>query len=279
MLGFLFWNTGKKNDVSSHLIQLVSDLRPQIVILAESSLDIKKLGIQLTRATGSIYHEPENYGGNKPRLKFLSALPRGSVTPLRDYQKMALKTIKDPFAGDMLLSAVHLQSKLHCTETEQLILAIRTAESLHDFSLKNPTIPMMVAGDFNMNPFEPGMISSDGFFALMDKDLVKKSQDGKKIQGRDTKPLYNPLWNTLGDLTSGPKGSFFYQKSTPVNYFWNIFDQVLFSHHLVESIEDVILIDQLSTGSLADANGMPCKKSASDHFPLYFKINTKNLKK
>ncbi len=97
-------------------------------------------------------------------------------------------------------------------------------------------------GDFNINPFENGVVSARGFHAVMDRNIASKGS--REVQGKDCKYFYNPMWRLLGDDTNGSLGTYFYYKSGYISFFWNAFDQVLLRPSLLDYFksEDVSII-------------------------------------
>src|SRR4029077_188153 len=83
----------------------------------------------------------------------------------------------------------------------------------------------VLVGDWNMNPFEEGMISAAGLHGVMTRDLAIQ---GSRIVDRETyRFFYNPMWGRFGDTTPGPPGTYYHRSSEHIAYFWHLFDQVL----------------------------------------------------
>ena len=73
----------------------------------------------------------------------------------------------------------------------------------------------------------------------------------------------------MGDH-SGVPGTFYYGSGgSPINFFWNTFDQVLlrpeFARHFLS--EDLAVITGVGGESLLNSKGTP-NRSVSDHFPI-----------
>ena len=56
-------------------------------------------------------------------------------------------------------------------------------------------------GDFNMNPFDAGMISVEAIHGLMTRQLAGQADRLHMSQAR--RRFYNPLWGFLGDWHPG----------------------------------------------------------------------------
>jgi len=90
----------------------------------------------------------------------------------------------------------------------------------------------IIIGDFNMNPYEPGMLGASALHSLSSRNIVKKQK--RILHGKEYNMFYNPMWSLLGDINL-PDGTYFYDDSSQeVNLYWNIFDQVLIRPSLIE---------------------------------------------
>jgi hypothetical protein len=76
-----------------------------------------------------------------------------------------------------------------------------------------------------MNPFETGLVSAAGLNSVMSRRVA--SRETRKVQGREYRFFYNPMWSHFGDARDDTAGSYYYDAGEHVNYYWNMFDQVL----------------------------------------------------
>jgi hypothetical protein len=83
----------------------------------------------------------------------------------------------------------------------------------------------VLVGDLNMDPFEEGVVKANGLHAVMTRRLAGRQT--RTVQGRVYPLFYNPMWGLYGDSSAGPPGTYFYEPSGHVGYFWHLFDQVL----------------------------------------------------
>ncbi len=118
-----------------------------------------------------------------------------------------------------------------------------------------------------MNPFEPGVCGAQGLHAVMTKHQARKGS--RTISGREYRYFYNPMWGLFGDRTSGPAGTYYLSSAKPVNYFWNIYDQVLVRPELMDGIVDIRLLEYDGKVSLRTPDGVP---RVSDHLPIYLEL-------
>ena len=104
-----------------------------------------------------------------------------------------------------------------------------------------------------MNPFEPGVVAAGGLHAVMSREVA--SRQSRTVQGRDYRFFYNPMWNHFGDANSPTAGSYFYNASEHVSYFWNLFDQVLIRPELAAPFDPDSLSIVTSAGSRSLVRG------------------------
>ena len=172
---------------------------------------------------------------------------------------------------NILLFGVHLPSKLYTRGQDQYSVAAKCNKEIEkkeeEFGINNT----IVIGDFNMNPFEDGMVSSDGFHGVMSQDVAFKCN--RTVYGEKRKLFYNPMWHYMGNVITNVMGTYYYNNSGVISYHWNTFDQLLIRPSLIKNfdIENLKIIDSIGEKSLI-RNSKPDNKEYSDHLPLFFKI-------
>ena len=169
-----------------------------------------------------------------------------------------------------------MPSKKNLDEISQL----QTSHNYKRYILERAALynhKVIITGDFNMNPFDAGMVEPMGFFALNNSDFVRNQ---RTFQHSTEMMFYNPCWCLLGDyhaLTKNQKvsGTHFYKDSPSKKLYWHLFDQVIisenmiqqFKHNELEIIEPEELLNELIVKKTV-------RKSAtySDHLPLKFTL-------
>ena len=131
----------------------------------------------------------------------------------------------------------------------------------------------MLVGDFNINPFEEGVIAAGGLHTVTTRQVA--SGRSRIVQQRRYPYFYNPMWSFFGDGSEGPPGTYYYRSGARVAYFWNMFDQVLVRPELMERFPNHELKILTADGekSLLLPSGIPDRKGASDHLPVLFKLD------
>jgi hypothetical protein len=259
----LFWNT-RGGEPVEQVVALVKERAVDVLILAEWPSSAVRLLDGLNAGGVARYFVPFNLA---ERLTFLVASPPANFTSVYDDAGIAIRRFRPPIGLDVTVVALRLPSKLFVTNEEQALLSTRTARLIDNVEQEIGHRRTIVIGDFNMNPFEAGLTSSEGFHAVMSRAVAKRGD--RTVHGEKRRFFYNPMWSLLGDFSPGPPGSYYYSSSSPVAYFWNMFDQVLLRPELTLAFipGDVTVVDTLTGGNLLTKSGIP-DRSLSDHLPV-----------
>ncbi len=175
-----------------------------------------------------------------------------------------------------LLIGIHLPSKLRTDNTERQFISRKTIKEIVRLENLCGHKNTVLVGDFNMNPFEDGMVEIDAFNAVMSVDIARKGS--RKYSGRVYDYFYNPMWGHFGDIFDSPSGTYFYNASDYKNkYYWNIFDQVLVRPEIIDnfdlnSLKIIESFDNERSRTKLLTRRQSIKIDKSDHLPLYFKI-------
>jgi hypothetical protein len=124
-----------------------------------------------------------------------------------------------------------------------------------------------------MNPFEPGVVNANALHGVMTRRIAERNV--RVVQGKQYQFFYNPMWGLLGDATPGPPGTYYKARSEHMCHFWNMFDQVLIRPDLLHlfSNEDLEILESNGHTSLLSVQGVPDADVASDHLPVFFRLN------
>lgn len=264
-MNFLFWNTAKR-DLSSEVAAIVDDTGANFIVLAEFPGDCKPLLHELRKRGHSHLLIPKIAC---ERIQILSSYPLNSVHHRRDSERYTIKELRT--SGNMPLNvvAVHLPSKLHLDDDDQLMRATHLREVIQEVEAEAGHSNTIVLGDFNMNPFDKGMIAANGLNSL---PCARTSQRGSRtVDGRNYPFFYNPSWNLLGDRGKTP-GSYFHRSPSVLSHYWNTLDQVIVRPSLADKmdLQSVRILDKAGGVTLLSIDSTP---NASDHLPLVFSIS------
>ena len=264
MPSICFWNTNR-NSLHAELSALVALRDIDILVLAESGAAEGELIKSLYDATERVFLRTGNINS---RLKIYSSLPPASLVPVGDSRYMSVVRVSPPLGADFLLAAVHLPSKLHLEGREQYDIAIDVVDEIERYEIAIGHDRTIVVGDFNMGPFEDALVAPNGFHAVMDREIARR---GFRTLGAIRKKFfYNPMWSLMGDIGSGPPGTYYYDGSR-IAHYWNTFDQVICRPSLIDSFQD----EQLEVISEIDLEGsVKSLRECSDHFPIVARFVT-----
>ena len=123
-----------------------------------------------------------------------------------------------------------------------------------------------------MNPFENGVVASNGINALQDLNYLKDNPKGREIDGVFYRYFYNPMWNYLGDFET-PYGTMYHRTSGHISQEWNLYDQIIIRpemHNYLQK-DGVSIITNIAGQSLLKSYNKPQEKF-SDHLPILLKL-------
>lgn len=271
MLTFLFWNLHNK-PLQRSVINLTHKHNVDIVILAECRIDPSYLLVALNQHTNRIYDYAPGFACKK--IQIFTRFPSEYATVVLEDERLTARNVQTPSANSpILLIGLHLPSKSFWDESDQAVESavfsnlIKQAEKIVNHQRT------LLVGDFNMNPFDRGIVNANGFHGVMSKQIARRK--GRIVQGRNYSYFYNPMWGLFGDATPGPPGTYFYSEAGHAGYFWHMFDQVLLRPDLLESFEhtNLKILDTDGEVSLVTTDGCPDADKASDHLPLLFQLD------
>ncbi|MCL4205217.1 MAG: hypothetical protein KJ000_22265 [Pirellulaceae bacterium] len=206
------------------------------------------------------------------KIRIYSRFPERAVAPVFDSGGISIRHVCAPGCRDFIMVAAHLPSKLRWQPGEQQDLCCRLRDFIEYAETQCGHQRTIVVGDLNMNPFEHGMVSSEGLHGVMARHDVKRKK--RVVHGFDRYLFYNPMWAHFGERPNGPPGTYYSARSTPLSYYWNIFDQVLVRPDLLDSFPDdhLRILTKAGDMHLVGPTGRPDKTRVSDHLPILFQL-------
>ncbi len=289
MLKVMFWNIGKKTGFESKICDIVKNENIDILLLIEAKhIDDKLIeaGTTLKRRKSP---NPADENSKTPR--FYSNNNGYNLEHYHTYpntKRMSFYFLSKPRKKKILLCGLHLRSKLmRRTETQQAEASV-ISSYIKTIEKKVPDKRTIVLGDFNINPFELGMISPMGFNATLSKVIAKSGP--REFIKDDYNYFYNPMWNFMGDINyeNGNlklPGGYYYKNNDDITQtYWNVFDNVLFRPSLIDEI-DLSSISILESSGVSGTSTFHCfsnvvsdeyqidRANYSDHLPITFKLD------
>lgn len=277
MITFLFWNlmgnqsatwSSRSGNLRTRLANMAATYGVDVFLFAESAFDSADLLALLNQKAAGTYAVPPNYN---QRIQVISRLPAGSMISQYDSveERLTIRRLRTVNA-DILLAVLHFQSQAAWDVDS---LGFQTTTLREDIERTEADVGhhrTVLVGDLNLNPFDRGLIAAQGLNAVMTQDVAGGEE--RTVSGRPYRFFYNPMWGFFGDRTQGPPGSYYYSASAPVNYYWNIFDQVLLRPGLMAVLDELRILDTDGQTSLLTERGRPRSAETSDHLPLLFRL-------
>ena len=218
-----------------------------------------------------------------------------------DESRLTLRALYLPGEpAPLLLACVHLVSKLNADsitqreEARRIARRIRLAERSFFDGQPPRTI---VVGDFNMNPWEEGLILPDAFHSVewFDQNWLDirwfnfdPARATRTLLGKQYPYFYNPIWAHLGDGGTQPIGTYFARnQSAHTHRRWNLYDQILLRpaalvvwpvNHpdgCLRILDKAGNLDLTTDSDLTNARmKVPNASVFSDHLPILFRLGT-----
>lgn len=267
---YLFWNTYKKN-LDSVIYDIVTEYPCDVISIAEYNGNIRELIFQLNR-TGVSYYKVNDIGNE--RITIITKFKPLQIEDIYDVGYFTIKKCPHDTLGTHIIAFVHFPSQGHTNNVTppNYRIAQRLKSEIERVEKEQKCDKTIIIGDFNMNPYEAGMMAASALHCLSSREIVKMQH--RVVLGEAHSMFYNPMWNLMGDIDL-PNGTYFYDASSQeVNYYWNFFDQVVLRPSLIEFFDPskVKLIYKTKTHDFITEKGRPNKTLYSDHLPLYFEL-------
>jgi hypothetical protein len=240
-----------------------------IVILLECNVEPVTL-LQALNPTGQ--HGFHYSVGNSKAVRIFTRFSSEFLRPTFESDRVSMRRLALPARSEILLTVAHLPSKLHWSGESQSFECAELARQIVNEEEKVGHRRTVLVGDFNMNPFEAGMVGAVGLNSVMSRTVA--GRDVRTVQGREYRFFYNPMWGHFGDVRGETAGSYYYDSAQHVNYFWNMFDQVLIRPELAQHFkpDQLRIVTRAGVHSLVGLDGRPDNTAFSDHLPLVFEL-------
>ena len=230
MTNFLFWNFRPRVGVKhpeSILARTALSLGIGLIMLVERRIPPDIILGELNQEAPSFYSRQTP----NRRFRIFARFPSEALELLDETERMCVWRLQLPDQQEILVAIVHFPDRRNHPPPDQQSLAFELATFLRNTETKAGHSRTILVGDFNMNPFDNGMVDLNGFGAMMTKELARKhSRTDSESRGR----FYNPMWSRLGDFSEGPPGTYYYPQSDNAHVYWHMLDQVLIRLDLIE---------------------------------------------
>jgi len=276
----LFWNTNAKS-LATQITSIVALHDIDIVLLAESAyintVDdlLQELNLPETHA-GQHFQQISD---NDTRVQIFSKIPAVAWSNQRHRDRYDIWRVR--VDTDLFLAVVHFPEIMYEQGDGQRKSAIDLRLDIDEIEqryvgravgTRSLGLPLMVIGDLNASPFDPGIA---GVYGLNGTQRRIIAREGARMMNGIWYPfMYNPMWQFLGAPETKAPGTYYGRMSgRPVSYDWYVLDQVLLKPALLSRIsdQDVRIIEHAGSESLVGNDRRP-KVAISDHLPIVVTI-------
>jgi len=268
---FLYWNTNRK-PLTREIGTLVRAHEVDVLILSEyPSNPVSMLQCLNSGAQADFQFAFDECKRIRIFTRFSSSFLRATYQD----DRVSIRHLTLPAQRQILIVAVHQPSKLFWSEDSQALQCPELSRTVIDQETKVGHRNTVLVGDLNMNPFEKGLVSANGLNAVSSRQVA--SRGSRKVLSRQYPFFFNPMWAHFGDQRGQPPGSYYYDRAELVNYYWNVFDQVMVRPDIMDRCdgEGIKILTTAGDASLLRDDGTPNSKDFSDHLPLLFEIQLK----
>jgi hypothetical protein len=266
ILNFLFWNV-RSSDVEARIARIADLKKLDVILLAEFHGPESAVCNALER-DGKLWQE---FGAGSGKVRLFSALPSWSIQEVMCDLNGSHKVFAIVVPGArFLLSTVHLHSKMDWNDWSQVGTAMDISKEVARIEDERNLSDTIMVGDFNMHPFDPGMVMANCLHAVPSKSVARRR--ARKTDGKHYRFFYNPTWTFLSDWGGNRCGTFYLPSAMLMNYFWCTYDQVLVRPSLINRLGCLQVLEHDGETSLLTNYGLPDKKRGSDHLPLHFSL-------
>ncbi len=184
------------------------------------------------------------------------------VTRMNEHQPLAYQ-----------LFFVHLASPLGAgnatSHSIQTAAGLRIAIEKHE--AQEASGDSLVIGDFNMRPYDEGMVIPLGLHAAPCKHAASKP---RIIDGVTHSYFYNPMWELLGNWSKSKQPGTFYWPNKTDSVRWHLIDQVIIRPAFAKKLTTGIphIHTKVGSISLLSEKGV-IRKQISDHLPLTISLS------
>jgi len=273
-----FWNVNSKKakkDLSDSLVDLTLEKDLDILCIAEildndTILFLKKINAK---------SKSQKYNQIKCSKDKLILISRNSGNIFEDKSQLynshrwIAHKVTIPSIITFNLISIHFHSKLNWSENSLALECVNLSRDIELVEKANQCINTILIGDFNMNPFENGLVAANGINAISDLDYASKNKNGRKIDGTYYKYFYNPMWNFFGDFKV-PYGTHYCRVPGHISHEWHIYDQVILRPSLKQYLIKpfIEIVDKINADDLTKKYNRPDNVNYSDHLPIILKL-------
>jgi hypothetical protein len=230
----LFWNYRcDRRDQEAIAARVALHHQVDIIALAESTVEPDDL-LGILRNTEPAYNIPPV---QHERFVVLTRFPGHHLAAFRSHDRLSVRRLLLPGRKEVLFALIHFYDRMTYDREAQYSKCAGVRLTLTEAEKEAGHSRTVIVGDFNMNPFDKGMIDPDvGFGAMMSRSLaLRHTSEGAGEPQR----FYDPMWSRMGRELPDPPGTHYWPNvGDPFNLYWHSLDQVLVRPALLDAFRD-----------------------------------------
>jgi hypothetical protein len=117
------------------------------------------------------FHFPHSFC---KRLTVFTRFARQFLKAVFESDRTSIRRLSLPARPDLLLAMVHLPSKLHQSAESQIFECTELAHRIAAEENRAGHRRTVLFGDFNMNPFESGLVAAGGLHSVMSRKIASR---------------------------------------------------------------------------------------------------------
>ncbi|PJZ64072.1 hypothetical protein CH371_20065 [Leptospira wolffii] len=272
MISILFWNKNKNRETLS-FERIISHKEYDIIFVAEafSDLEIERTLI----AANPLYRKLDSPSNKQNKIVAFTKINTAAINIINeDMDRLLILSIKTLELDEIIVCSIHFYDKRNHDSNDQLSLTQDFALHLNALESRRKHFKTLIIGDFNMNPFESGMISAKGFNAVNSLSIAKVG--ARTYKAKEYKYFFNPMWKYFTNSEQFPLGTYWHSSPQSTELHWNLLDQIIIrpdlADYLIHNRLEDIVIHKIDSLNFATQNLRP-DHSVSDHFPIQALLN------
>lgn len=275
-LRILFWNTFKQ-PLYEEVRKLVHEHDINILIVIENTGD-SKIHLNFLKSLDNNFRIVNQPIFNK--VQMFTSLQNIDIKEIHGHGRYGIYHLTSNFSKDIILGIVHFPSKVNWGDSsDHFGLCVEMNKDLELKELELGHSRTLLLGDFNMNPFEMGLINATGLNNTSSREIART--ETRSVLTHSYKYFYNPMWNFFGEYSKGDvPGTHYFNTYKYVNIHWNIYDQVMLRPQLLDNFDEnkleiITKIEQIPLIKTIN-NITRVNKEISDHLPIKFSLTLTN---
>jgi hypothetical protein len=134
----------------------------------------------LNRNPGSKFHLTDS---QCEKIVIYTRFSREFIQKKFDSERLTVRRLMLPRSEEILLAAIHQPSKLYWSDQSQSFECVELASTIRGIEKDVGHQRTVLVGDFNMDPFEAGIVAANGLNAVMSRNVAARQFPNRTRKG------------------------------------------------------------------------------------------------